>query len=49
MSEENRVMPVQVAPNATLGEVTPQRGKGALGIWRTPMGAQFWTLSQVNW
>ena len=31
MSDEGRVMPVQVVENTTLGEVTPQRGKGALG------------------
>ena len=30
-SEEGRVMPAYVAGDATLGEVTPQRGKGTLG------------------
>ena len=42
-------MPVQVVANTTLGEVTPQRGKGALGTVMamrvTPQG----TLSPVLW
>ena len=42
-------MPVQVVENTTLGEVTPQRGEGALGTVMamrvTPQG----TLSPVLW
>jgi len=30
-SEEGRVIPAYVAGDVTLGEVTPQRGKGTLG------------------
>jgi len=34
MSEDEGVMPFQAACEAAPGEVTPRRGKGALGTWR---------------
>ena len=48
MSEENRVMPVEVASNATLGEVTPLTGKGALGTWRISGDARPGTQSPAK-
>ncbi len=33
MSYEDRVIPFEVMINVTSGEVTPRRGKGALGKW----------------
>src|SRR3990172_6838467 len=35
MSEDEGVTPFEVALEATPGEVTPRRGKGALGTWRS--------------
>ena len=34
MSEEGRVTSADVMLDITLSKVTPERGKGALGIWR---------------
>jgi len=48
-SEEGRVMPAYVAGDATLGEVTPQRGKGTLGHGGRGKGVHaFRTLSRVH-
>ena len=38
MSEDQGVTPLQVACEVTPGEVTPGRGKGALGTWRACTG-----------
>ncbi len=37
MSDDEGVMPFQVAFDVALREVTPQEGKGALGAWWTSM------------
>jgi len=48
LSEEGRVMPAYVAGDVTLGEVTPQPGKGTLGHGgRGKCVHAFRTLSRV--
>ncbi len=37
MSDDEGVMPFEVAFDVTLREVTPQEGKGALGAWWTSL------------
>ncbi len=37
MSDEEGVMPFEVAFDVTPREVTPQEGKGALGAWWTSL------------
>ena len=38
----------EVVLDATLPQVTPAVGEGALGKWRTPQRGTVWTLSQVS-
>ena len=44
MSDDEGVTPFQKAVHAFLAAVTPKRGKGALGTWRSQGGAR--TLSR---
>ena len=48
MSDEGGVTPSEVAQEATPGEVTPRRGKGALGTWRASDGPVSGHRARVN-
>ena len=47
MSYEGWVMPAEVVLDTTPKRVTPSKGKGALGKWRTLTGNTVWALTQI--